>query len=227
MPVSRDISFKRRLRQVIMLTSTVALSLACAAIIGFQFVAARRAAVQDLTALAKVIAANSTAALTFHDTRAAEETLATLKTNPGLLAARIYNPDGSLFAQYVAGGADISLVPPHLHIEGHRFQQRQLVLAHKIRLDDEIIGTVILRADMHQQYTRLRDYVTIVTILMLASTCVALLLSARLQNVITRPIMELVRVARGVIGEKDYSLRAQGNREDEVGLLVEAFNQML
>ena len=227
MPVPRDISFKRRLRHVIMLTSTVALGLACAAIIGFQFVAARHAAVRDLTALATVIAANSSAALTFHDPHSAEETLASLKTNPGILAARIYNSDGTLFAQYVAGPEDMPLVPPHQQIDGHWFQQRQLILSRKIRLDDDIIGTVVLRHDMREEYTRLRDYVTIVTILMLASTCVALLLSAKLQNVITQPILELVRVARGVIEEKDYSLRARGNREDEVGLLVEAFNHML
>src|ERR1041384_5822995 len=111
MTVPRDIFSKRRLRHVIMLTSTVALGLACAAIIGFQFVAARHAAVQDLTALATVIAANSSAALTFHDPRGAEETLASLKTNRGILAARIYNSDGTLFAQYVAGPEDMPLVP--------------------------------------------------------------------------------------------------------------------
>jgi signal transduction histidine kinase/DNA-binding response OmpR family regulator len=45
--------------------------------------------------------------------------------------------------------------------------------------------------------------------------------------VITAPILELARIAGGVSTGKDYSLRAVPQGNDEVGVLVSSFNQML
>ena len=223
----QQISLKRRLRKIITMTSAIALTLACVAICGYQFVAERYKAVHELTVLARIVEANSAAALTTQNAKAAGEVLQALRTNPEVLSARIYRSDGTLFAQYVRAGADV-LPPSREHQQdGHWFEGWQLIVGRRIQLGGQSFGTVVLRGDLRDQYSRLRDYVTIVAILMLASTCAAFLLSNKLQNTISAPILELARVAQGVTEKKDYSLRAHGKRMDEVGLLIDAFNQML
>jgi PAS domain S-box-containing protein len=227
MRVFQDNSLKKRLRKVIALTGAIALTMACIAICVFQFVEARRETVYQLTWLAKLIEANSTAALMFQNPKETEEILRSLKTNPEILSACVYRSDGNLFAQYVRVGTDAPPLPAEHLGEGHWFENWQLILSRRIRLGSQTLGSVVLRRDLHEQYTRLRDYVLIVAILMLASTCAAFLLTIKFQNAISGPILELARVASGITEKKDYSLRAEGRRKDEVGLLVNAFNQML
>jgi two-component system, NtrC family, sensor kinase len=53
------------------------------------------------------------------------------------------------------------------------------------------------------------------------------LLSDRLQNWVTFPILRLADTARRIADENDYSVRAEKVGADEVGMLTDAFNQML
>jgi len=52
-------------------------------------------------------------------------------------------------------------------------------------------------------------------------------LSSRLQHVVSEPILHLVHVAGRVSREEDYSIRASHQGQDELGLLIDAFNGML
>jgi signal transduction histidine kinase/CheY-like chemotaxis protein len=56
---------------------------------------------------------------------------------------------------------------------------------------------------------------------------VALVLSRKLQKVISLPVLHLLDTARLVGQKKDYSLRATRETADELGSLVDGFNQML
>jgi light-regulated signal transduction histidine kinase (bacteriophytochrome) len=56
---------------------------------------------------------------------------------------------------------------------------------------------------------------------------VAILVSMWLQTVITKPVLSAVRAARDVAARGDYAARAQKFSDDEVGMLVDAFNEML
>jgi methyl-accepting chemotaxis protein len=70
-------------------------------------------------------------------------------------------------------------------------------------------------------------YGNIVVMVLLISCLAALLIASRLQSVIARPILELAGLAKVVTEKKDYLVRAKKGTEDEVGTLVEAFNEML
>ena len=63
--------------------------------------------------------------------------------------------------------------------------------------------------------------------LLLVAMAVALLLSSRLQTLVSAPILQLARTAADVSTRGDYSVRAQKVTDDELGSLVEAFNTML
>jgi diguanylate cyclase (GGDEF)-like protein len=70
-------------------------------------------------------------------------------------------------------------------------------------------------------------YLGIVALVLVFSLFVAFVLSARLQRLITDPLLKLSAIARQVTTDKNYSLRATGSSRDELGNLVMDFNEML
>jgi len=63
--------------------------------------------------------------------------------------------------------------------------------------------------------------------MMLGAALVSFLLSSRLQRLISEPILRLVETMRTVSSGKNYSVRAVRSSDDEVGALIDGFNQML
>jgi methyl-accepting chemotaxis protein len=212
-----------------MLTSTFVLVIALAGFVLFDWGNLRHRMTQDLSTLAQIIGDNSTAALVFKDPAAAEETLAALKAHKNILSAIIYTTDGRVFAKYTRGdvGEELSLSEPPVEEGGYHLGERQLSLVHPIRFDGQIIGTVRLRSDLEIIYARIRWYAQVVLILILVSFPLVFLLSSKLQRVISEPILHLAKTAKIVSNKKDYSARARKYGQDELGSLVEAFNEML
>jgi light-regulated signal transduction histidine kinase (bacteriophytochrome)/HAMP domain-containing protein len=62
---------------------------------------------------------------------------------------------------------------------------------------------------------------------MTASLAVALLFSAWMQRSVTRPILGIATVTRRVVERRDYSLRVDKTTDDEIGVLVDSFNDLL
>src|SRR5881628_1837128 len=97
-------SIKRKLTLIIMLTCSVALVVACAAILVFEHAGTRQILKHNTQVMANVIGANSSAALSFKDKAAAKETLAALKAEPYVLTACLYDRAGQVFATYYREG---------------------------------------------------------------------------------------------------------------------------
>ncbi len=222
----RDLSMQRKLTLIMMLTSSLALLLACAAFITYELLQVRGAAASELSTLGEVLAANSTAALTFDDPRAAAEILGGLRANEHMIAAALYTREGRLFASYQRTGAGASL-PRAPRRSGHYFEDGDLRLFQPVLLAGEGIGTLYLHLDLQGLQARLERYAGIVVLVFLSSALVAFLLASKLQGVVTGPVLALVAAARQVSSEKDYAVRAVKTGEDELGRLVDSFNEML
>ncbi|MBI2016647.1 MAG: HAMP domain-containing protein, partial [Candidatus Rokubacteria bacterium] len=227
MIVFRDKSIKQKLMLLMMLTSSAALLLACLAFVTYELVTMRQQMARELSALAGIIADNSTAALSFKDRKSAEETLATLAAKEQIVAAALYAADGSLFARYLRAGTPPAAVPDAPKAEGYRFESGRLLLSAPVLMDRDRIGTVFLLSDLSLMVARLVRYTAIVVAVMAASSILALLLASRLQGAISAPILDLVETTRVVAIEKNYSARAVRKTRDEVGLLIDGFNEML
>lgn len=225
--IFQDVSIERKLTLIIMLTSGIALLLACAAFVTYELVTFRGTIVRTLSTLAEIIGANSTAALVFNDQHSAEDTLAALSAERHVVSAHIYAKDGSLFATYRRSDIKGDLSPPKPQKDGYRFEGDHLALFHRIALDGEEIGTIFLEADLQEMRSRLARYAGIVVSVMFASSLAAFLLSSKLQQVISDPILHLAQIVRVVSAEKNYSVRAVKRSQDELGLLIEGFNEML
>ena len=99
----RSLTIRQKLRLIVMVTVATALMLACAAVLGYDYVEYRTAARNDIDVLAEVFGSSSTAALSFGDQKATEEILAGLKAERHIVGACIYSPGGNLFAAYRRG----------------------------------------------------------------------------------------------------------------------------
>ncbi len=222
----RNISIKRKLVVITMLTSVTAVLLACAVLIPVEIVTFKQTLLTDLNAQAKIIASISTAALSFDDADTARDMLTELQHEPQIVGACIYR-DGDVFATYTRPGAKLQFPETEPTNESAVFGADRVELCRKILQKGRPLGAVIIQSDMRQLYARLWRYAAILLLVFGASSLVAFLLSSRLQRLISQPIEQLSQTAAAVSQNKDYSVRAQRVSSDELGRLTDVFNDML
>jgi PAS domain S-box-containing protein len=222
----RDIPIRQKLMVITMATTTAALLLAAIGIVTFDAALFRRSLVFDLSALSRIIADNSTAAIVFDDPRTASETLAALRARPHLVTACIYRGDGSILARYARQDAT-SVCPPPGTQDGAQFSIGALNLSHAILLSGRRVGTLVILYELDEITGRVKIYGATVLGVLLVSSLIAFLLTSRLRAVIETPISNLVRATTSVSETNDYRIRAQKLSGDELGVLVDRFNEML
>lgn len=183
--------------------------------------------VKDLVTQANIIAEVSAPALEFNDPTTAQENLELLRTRPAILQAAIYTADGRRFAEYASAMEGTLAFPAVPHIAGgYVIEDSRITVARRIVKDRKVLGTVYIHA-RYEVRERLTDYLVILACVMIGSLILAALVSVWLQAAFTKPIFAVTNVAREVMRSRDYSLRAQKYTDDEIGILVNAFNNML
>lgn len=224
----RDLPIWQKLTGVNLMTMGFALLMASTGFVAYEIVAFRERLVRHMAAQAEIVGYNSAAAVVFKDQAAAAKTLAALRAETQVVAAGIYLPDGQVFATYVRDHASVvtELGVPTTG-DGHRFVKSHLIVHRNILVDGEEIGSVRLLSDLHELAASVKRYLIIALGVLIAAIAVAIPLLARLQRMILEPIMELVRAARIVSEEKNFAVRATVMADDELGLLVRTFNEML
>ena len=210
---------------VVLATNFAALSVAGVALVIFELRNYKNSWVTDLAAQSEILGRASAPALEFDDPKSAHAYLALLEARPRITAAAIYNAKGKLFASYARDGQRAAL-PALPEVDGHRVAGNEISLFTRIVENDEILGTVYMRAQ-YQLYDRLTRYLGILAVVMAFSLLVAFLIVIWLQARVTGPILAVTDAARQVITKRDYSQRVQKTTDDEIGYLVDAFNDML
>lgn len=222
--IARSIRYKLVL--VVLATTFAALLVAGAAMVFYDLRTYQQSWVNDLNTQAEILGRASAAALAFNDPKSASEYLSLLKARPKIAAAAIYNAKGKVFASYSRAGVSGSDLPALPEFEGPRIAGNVLLFYKRIVENNEILGTVYLKAD-YELLGRLTDYLSILGTVFALSLLVALLMSAWLQTAVTKPILAISEVARQVMEKRDFSLRVRKTTEDEIGYLVDAINDML
>ena len=222
-----DLSIRHKLTLITTATSIVVLLLACGAFMSYELFTFGRTMERDLTILGDVIANNSTAALTFDDASAARDALSALRAQKHVIAACMYRANGTPFATYRRDAGQSSQWPGRAQVAQTGMHDDWLAVVQPVLLDGERIGTVYIRSDLMEMHARVRRYATIVGLVLLAASLIALLMASRLQRMISRPLLHLAAVTRRVTDERNYGVRAVSEGHDEVGQLIDGFNGML
>ena len=219
-------SVRLKVMRVVLTTTFVALLASATALLIYELLAARKSWLEDLQTQAVLVSKASVSALAFDDARVATENLSMLRLRPQIEAAAIYAADTRLFASFTAAGQSTAAPRWSGPGAGHDFSGGQLELRQPIVQNGDVVGTLVLRA-RYEVLPRLIGYSTILAAVSLLSLALAALVATRLQRTITDPIVAVADVAREVVQQRNYALRAPKTTDDEVGQLVEAFNDML
>jgi signal transduction histidine kinase/ActR/RegA family two-component response regulator len=182
----------------------------------------RANAEDDVRGLARIVAENTAAAVTFGDVSAAQDTLSSVRVRIAVTRACIYLLDGRLFTGYERSPADrCPSANPHLQTF-NRFGASVPIVR-----NGRNWGLVYVERDLPDLWSRV--FVTAIAAApMLALAVVfSFVVAQRFTRTISEPIGALASAAKHVGREPDYTVPAIATPQDEIGELVRAFGAMV
>src|ERR1700733_7453694 len=192
--------------------------------------------------VARVTGLDTIEALRLGDDKAALKAMGALRDEWLSSDAEVLGPDGRELASFHRVDNEAHLAPaaapgsrpapsavpyvdpqhPRLYLEGG-----QLHLIAAVERNHELLGFVRILVPPDVLYQDWRGYFLITLAAIAAAVLTAYWLAARLQEQISGPIVNLAHTMQRVSQEEDYSLRVERSSQDEVGSLIDGFNQML
>jgi signal transduction histidine kinase/ActR/RegA family two-component response regulator len=224
---AEDLPIRRKLTAGALFISGAALLAALLASFALQLHLARQAAVRDLTVLAEVVAANAAGPLAFNDNAGAVNLLTALRARPEIVAAQLRDASGQVFAHVPLRSGEPVFQPPAPG-QSCRVEGLHLYVAQPVVHQGEALGTLEFTADVRGVLGQFAAIAGGAFLLVFGlALLLAFSLAARLQRIITTPLLELAGTARRLAGGSDYTLRTRKHANDEIGELTDAFNHML
>jgi two-component system, sensor histidine kinase len=225
-----QLSIARKFATIGVVAAGLSLVAAALLLLAFELALERGRLARDIVTITDVISFNSTASVSFGDAHAAAETLSALRANPHVMTAVILLPDGKILARYdrdpttprsVQTGSIVRrLSEPSFTLESMR-------VARPIVLEGEELGFVYVESDVHEFVTRAQQFLGVLGIALAGALGLSVWLSTRLQRIITAPLLRLTQATRTVTREHHYEVRVEKPNADEVGELIDGFNDML
>lgn len=221
----RDLSIRSKLMTGFMLTTLAALLLTVGVLTAYDRATFRGEVLHDVDTLAGIIGENASSSVAFNDRQSAQATLAALRAQPQITVASVYDKEGTLFASYVRarGGEQ----PGPLPKDGSWIDEHHISVARPVLFNGARVGTVSVRSDLSEFEVRRTRTLQLAALVFGGAALLALLLAALFQRAITRPIHSLLNAEKRVSREKDYSITVDKEANDEIGLLIDGFNEML
>ena len=236
----RRLSIQNKLLVINLAVTTTALLFAAVMVVLGEYIEERDFMMESLQVQAKMVSENTTAALVFNDSNGAEDVLKAFASSPDVHAAIIYDTGDVILASYIKTGLDIKISDinalylqdittnksTHIHDETKALNNKVHVIK-DINFENEKIGKLFIQADVSNLYSNLINYLIYTASVSLLALALASLLLLKLRESITRPLQNLSRLMDTVIKKNDYSLRANNDSDDEIGILSQGFNKML
>jgi two-component system sensor histidine kinase/response regulator len=219
-----DLPIERKLRVVITVPAMAAFAIAMLMHVATNLLHMRADMQQRATGIARTAGVSAIGALSRGETEAATSILAALRDEPMVDVAEVYLPDGRKIATYDRAANRVMLKASDTPLRVHRDQFQITVPASQ---EGALLGYVHILVPIHALYPEWRIYLVISLAAIAAAILISYWLAARLEKQISAPIVNLAQTMQRVSLEQDYSLRVERNSEDEIGSLIDGFNQML
>jgi len=180
---------------------------------------------ESLHIITRVLADRSVVALEFNDTELATRNLGAVEANRSIFLACIYDINNEIFAIYRP--ENIKKLCPSRAIINKKTPGITSSIKHITTSDNTHIGTIVIYANLNKirEQTIKSIYFSLSTAIL--AIIVSFIFALYFQQFISKPIQILGMTMSDVQKSNDFSIRAKKNSEDELGNLVDAFNQML
>jgi signal transduction histidine kinase/ActR/RegA family two-component response regulator len=222
----KNLAIRRKLVFIVMCASALTLLLASVGLMSFDLASFREAMARDLSIKAKIIGANAARALSFEDSAGASDILQALHEDPQIATAAVYDRGGNRFVSYARKGWT-EKVPEKAPLSVSGESPGRMWVDEPLKSHGEVLGHVFVSADTSAWYQRVKAYTKLAGMIFLGCALLSFFVAAAMQSLITRPILVLGRAMARVRNEKRYSLRATRAGSDEIGKLIDGFNEML
>jgi signal transduction histidine kinase/CheY-like chemotaxis protein len=237
-----DLPIERKLRVVIMVPAIAVFAVTMIVHVAMNLLHLREDLQWCAARIARVAGLNTVEALRLGDDKAALKAMNELRDEWLVSDAEILLPNGQKLATYhraqnearlESAGTQSSTAIPYAGPDADSrrprifLQSNQLHVTAAIVRDREVLGYVRILVPLEVLYPDWHGYSLITLAAILAAVLTSYWLAARLQQQISGPIVNLAQTMRRVSAEEDYSLRVERNSQDEVGSLIDGFNQML
>ncbi|WP_435547394.1 response regulator [Desulfobacterium sp. N47] len=244
MQLLKDMSIRKKLVAIIMLTSIISLSAASVGFISIDIISSKRSVIRKISTLARTIGINSKAAVIFKDQNSAAETLSALSSEPDIIYACITDTNGNLFTEYVFKNQEKEKTDSGQYLKfdkflalnsqwssymgaSYMFYKKHLCMIVPIYFEKESPGGIYLCTNLASLYSGILWNIVFCISILCGCAVLAYFISVKLQKTISDPVLELSRIMKKVSAEKDYSVRVEPHYPDELGILFEGFNNML
>jgi two-component system sensor histidine kinase/response regulator len=219
-----DLPIERKLRVVITVPAMAAFGIAMLMHVATNWLHVRADIQQRAAGIARAAGVSSIEALSRGDTVTAINALDALHDELMVDVAEIYLPGGQKIATYDRAAKRVTLKAGSAPLPAHRHQFQITVPATH---DGAVLGYVHILVPFAALYPDWRAFAMISFAAIAAAILISYWLAARLQKQISAPIVNLAQTMQRVSTEEDYTLRVERSSEDEIGSLIDGFNQML
>lgn len=215
---------------VAVITSSMSVGVIVGALLFNDYKTFRKSEIERFIMISDILETNNEAPLQFLDTDAANETLEFLHRITMVDQAVILDPQRNAFALYSRTGRPLSpddiqhaidsspgLVTQGLNI--HYFRE--------VEKDGEVMGYLHLSGNLNRILERIRSYLFFGVGTFFASILISFAIARRLQVFISKPIQNLIKASEEVVEIDDYSVRVPKIWDDDIGTLVDGFNEMI
>lgn len=222
----KGISIRSRLIRLISIVSAISLSIVFTVLFIYEIVSYREDTIREISVLANILAANSTAALAFDDAEAAREILSAVKAERLILGAVLFKSDGTVMTSFMSDSS-VTGIPTAAPTDGFKIVRGRVEGVVPVILSDRRLGTLYILRSTDDIQQRLLLYAFIAGSVIVVSFILTYLLSSRLERTISNPLISLSNLAAQVSEQHDYSVRATDAADGEIGQLKDTFNTML
>ncbi len=223
----RDLSISWKLTLLAVVTSLMVL---IGTVVAFSVVdhrTTKAAMIENYSTTADVFGRNCLSSLEFSDSDDANAVLSSLHLDSQVALASLYNAEDVEFASFRRNAHEVPSLRDVIRLDGVFAQDGFLHIVRPVKRDSKVVGSIYLRVGLKKVWDRLQSQARLAAIVLVFSVLVSLALAGWLQRVISEPIVQLLETSHRVIRSGDYSLRAQKHSKDELGELVDEFNEML
>lgn len=236
-----NLPIRLKLTSAIVVASFLVLILLCSIFMIAEVYSFRSVMVSNIMVVADLLNTNSESALMSRNKSLGEKALASLQAQPQIRTAYLFDLSGKPLGQYL-DRSDMKLINraikndfSELNTDMWRTSKRVVIhfdwshlsLFSPVHYQGEKVGTLYLLSDNKDLYGRI--YVMLFGFLLALGLMIpfSLLMARYLTNPIAEPLLSLVDKMLKVSRNSDFSVRAEKSSRDEVGDLVDGFNDML